>query len=192
MDLKKILGEAYKDGMTFEEIEEALRKIELPEDKSAEIERLKAAISKSNSEAADYKRKLREKLSDDEKKAQEEKEKRDELEEKYNKLLHETAAAKHKAKLLALGYEEALAEDTAAALVAGETEKLFVNQLKHQQNLEKKIKAEALKQTPPPVGGTGDNAMTLEKLKEMSLEQRYEFSIKNPEEYKALYAGGNE
>lgn len=183
MDLKKMLGEAYKDGMTFKEIEEALLSVEIPEDNSAEIERLKAAISKSNSEAADYKRKLREKLSEDERKAQEEKEKRDKLEEKYNKLLRETEVAKHKAKLLALGYEEALADDTAAALVAGETEKLFANQLKHQQNLEKKIKAEALKQTPPPVGGDRTSGIDFAKL---TLTEKARMKLENPLLYEEL------
>lgn len=192
MDLRKLLGETYKDGMTFEEIEAAIREIEMPEDKSAEIERLKGVISKSNSEAANYKRQLRERQSAEELKAQEEKEKRDELEEKYNKLLMETQVAKHKAKLLALGYEEMLAEETATALVNGETDKIFENQLKHQQNLEKKIKAETLKQTPQPVGGNGVNKMTLENLRKMTDKERYEFSITNPEEYKALYTGGKE
>ena len=192
MDLRKLLGETYKDGMTFEEIEAAIREIEMPEDKSAEIERLKGVISKSNSEAANYKRQLRERQSAEELKAQEEKEKRDELEEKYNKLLTETQVAKHKAKLLALGYEEMLAEETATALVNGETDKIFENQLKHQQNLEKKIKAETLKQTPQPVGGNGVNKMTLENFRKMTDQERYEFSITNPEEYKALYTGGKE
>lgn len=41
MNLKEVLGNAYKEGMTFEEVEAALEKVTVPEDNSAEIERLK-------------------------------------------------------------------------------------------------------------------------------------------------------
>ena len=54
MTIKELLGDAYKDGMTIEEIETALENVSMPEDNSAEIERLKNALSKSNSEAAGY------------------------------------------------------------------------------------------------------------------------------------------
>ena len=192
MNLKDLLGDAYKDGMTVEEIEAALGDITPPSDNSSEIERLKVALSKSNSEAAGYKKQLREKMTEDEQKAQKEAEERAELQAAYEKLLSETQISKNKAKFLSLGYDEKLAEETAEAMVSGDLEKVFSNQLKHQQNLEKKIKAEALKQTPPPVGGNGGNEMTLDKLKQMSLAERYEFSIKNPQEYKTLYEGGNE
>lgn len=191
MNLRDLLGDAYKDGMTVEEIEAALVDITPPSNDSSEIERLKAALSKSNSEAAGYKKQLREKMTEDEQKAQKEAEERAELQAAYEKLLSETQISKNKAKFLSLGYDEKLAEETAEAMVKGDSEKVFTNQLKHQQNLEKKIRADVLKDTPPPVGGNGDDVMTLEKLKQMSPEQRYEFSIKNSEQYKALYEGGN-
>lgn len=41
MNLKEVLGDAYKEGMAFEEVEAALEKVTVPEDHSAEIERLK-------------------------------------------------------------------------------------------------------------------------------------------------------
>ena len=61
MDLKELLGEAYKEGMTFEEVEAALKDITPPDTSTAEVTRLKAALSKANSEAAGYKKQLREK-----------------------------------------------------------------------------------------------------------------------------------
>lgn len=83
MNLKEVLGDAYKEGMTFEEVEAALEKVTVPEDNSAEIERLKNALSKSNSEAAGYKKQLREKMTEDEQKKQKEQEEREELQNKY-------------------------------------------------------------------------------------------------------------
>ena len=189
MKFKDLLKDAYKEGMTLEEIETAIADIELPEDMSAEVERLKAALSKSNSENAEWKKKHREAMSEEERKAQETADLLKQLQERNAELERESGLAKHKAKFLGMGYEEALASDAAVAMVDGDMEKLFSYQMKHQEALEKKIRADALKVTPKPVPDKGDGAMTLENLKKMSAQERYEFSQKNPEEYKTLYGG---
>ena len=189
MKIKDLLKDAYKDGMTLEEIEAALADIELPEDQTPEIDRLKAALSKSNSENAEWKKKHREALTEEERKAQETADLLKQLQERNAELERESNLSKHKAKFLGMGYEDALATDAAAAMVDGDTEKLFSYQQKHQEALEKKIRADALKGTPKPVPGKADGAMTLENLRKMSTQERLEFSQKNPEEYKSLYGG---
>ena len=50
MKLSDLLKDAYQEGMSLEDIEKALENIEFPVDNSAEIERLKKALSNSNSE----------------------------------------------------------------------------------------------------------------------------------------------
>ena len=189
MKLKDLLKDAYKEGITVEEIESALADVEIPADMSAEIERLKNANSKLSSENAEWKRKHREALSEEERKAQEVADELKQLREQNATLLRESGVAKHKAKFLAMGYDETLASDAAAAMVDGDTEKLFSYQQKHQEALEKKIRADALKGTPKPVPDKADGAMTLEKFRNMSPSERYEYSQNNPEEYKALYGG---
>ena len=189
MKIQDLLKDAYKEGMTLEEIEAALVNVELPADQSGEIERLKTANSKLSSENADWKRKHREALSEEERKSQEVADELKQLREQNEKLLRESNVSKHKAKFLGMGYEEALAADAAAAMVDGDTEKLFTYQQKHQEALEKKIRADAMKGTPKPVPNKGDGAMTLENLRKMSAQERLEFSQKNPEEYKSLYGG---
>ena len=189
MKFKDLLKDAYKEGMTLEEIETALADVELPEDLSAEVDRLKTANSKLSSENADWKRKHREALSEEERKAQEMADRMKELEEQNATLLRDSNVSKHKAKFLSMGYEESLAGDAATAMVDGDMDKLFSYQQKHQEAMEKKIRADVLKSTPKPVPGTADGAMTLEKLRKMSAQERYEFSQKNPDEYKALYGG---
>ena len=189
MKFKDLLKDAYKEDMTLEEIEAALADIELPADQSGEIERLKSALSKSNSENAEWKKKHRDALSEEERKSQEVAEELKQLREQNEKLVRESNMSKHKAKFLGLGYDEALASDAAAAMVDGDTEKLFSYQQKHQEALDKKIRADALKGTPKPVPDKKDGAMTLENLKKMSTQERLEFSQKNPEEYKTLYGG---
>lgn len=189
MNIKDLLKDAYKDGMTVEEIDAALAEIELPADQSAEVERLKNALSKSNSENAEWKKKHRETLTAEQQKEQERQELIDRLTKQNEELLKETSVSKHKAKLLAMGYAEDLATDVAKAMVEGDMDKVFASQQKHLEAFERKIRADALKGTTPPVPDKGDSAMTLEKYKKMSPQERYEFSQKNPDEYKTLYGG---
>ena len=189
MKFKDLLKDAYKEGMTLEEIEAAMADVELPEDLSAEVERLKTANSKLSSENADWKRKHREALTEEERKAQEMADRMKELEEQNATLLRDSNVSKHKAKFLGMGYEESLANDAATAMVDGDMEKLFAYQQKHQEALEKKIRADALKGTPKPVPDKADGAMTLENLRKMTTQERLEFAQKNPDEYKSLYGG---
>lgn len=189
MNIRDLLKDAYREGMTADEIIAALDGIELPADHSAEIERLKNALSKSNSEAADYRKQLREKMSADELKAKEDSDKLEELQSKYDALLKESEITKNKARLLALGYEDKLAAETAEAIVNGELDKVFANQKKHLDSVEKKIREEVLTSTPRPTGGNGSETMTLDKFRKMSIEEQFKFSQEHPEEYKTLYGG---
>ena len=189
MNIKDLLKDAYKEGMTLEEVETALSGIEMPTDNSAEVDRLKNALSKANSESADYKRQLREKMSAEELKAKEDAEKLEAITKERDALLREKTVATHKAKYLALGYDEKLADDTAEAMVNGELDKVFANQKKHIESVEKKIRSEVLKETPKPEGGNGSDTMTKEKLRGMTGQERYDYSVNHPEEYKKLYGG---
>lgn len=191
IDVSKIEGYA---AMTAEEKLKALEGYDMPDpDYSGYVK--KDVFDKTASELAAKKKELTEKLTEDEKKKQKEQEERTELQEKYDKLLHESEVAKFKAKLLGMGYEDKLAGETAEAMADGDTEKVFANQKKHLDSVEKKVRAEALKDTPKPTPDGDSKSMTLEKLRKMTPQERYDYSVKNPEEYKTLYsndAGGNE
>lgn len=163
MNIKDLLKDAYKEGMTLEEIETALADIDLPTDGSAEIERLKTALSKSNSEAADYRKQLREKMSAEELALKDAADKIEALTKERDALLREKTVAGHKAKYLALGYDEKLAGETAEALANGEYDKVFAAQQKHHDAVEKKIRADVLKETPKPEGG-GGKATSIEDI----------------------------
>ena len=88
-----------------------------------------------------------------------------------------------------MGYDEKLAEETAEAMASGEMDKVFANQKKHLDAFEKKVRAEALKNTPKPTPDGDGKTMTLEKFRGMSAEERYKFSVEHPDEYKELYGG---
>jgi hypothetical protein len=189
IDTSKIAG--YAD-MTPEQKIAALEAVEY-EDNAAELERYKNAVSKANSEAAEWKKKHNALLSEEDKKKQANEEELTTLRKKVEEMEKEKLVSGHKAQYLALGYDEALATETAQAMADGDTAKVFANQKKFLESHDKAYKAQLMGKTPtPPAGGNGDGGtMTLEKLRKMSPQDRYDYSIKNPEEYKKLY-GGNE
>ena len=179
--------EGYAD-MTPEEKIKALEAYELADpDYTGYVK--KEVFDKTASELADSKKQLREKMSADEIKAKEDAEKQEKLQSDYDALLKKVSISENKAKLLALGYEDKLAGDTAEAMTEGNIEKVFANQKKHLEAVEKKIREDVLHNTPKPEGGSSSNTMTKEKLRGMSATERYEFAQKNPEEYKQIYNG---
>nr|DAR72332.1 MAG TPA: hypothetical protein [Caudoviricetes sp.] len=151
----------------------------------------KDVFDKTASELAQKKKELKEKMSEDEQKAQEDKEAREKLQADYESLLRENKISKYKANYLSMGYDSKLADEMAVAMADGDVDKLFKNQVKQNEILEKKIKAEILAGTPKPNTNNNNKSMTLEDLRKMSPQDRLEFSEKNPEEYKALYEGEN-
>lgn len=188
LDVTKIEG---YENMTPEEKLKALERYDIPDpDYSGFVK--KEVYDKTASELAAKKKELSEKMTDDEAAKQKEQEERQELQSKYEKLLHESEVSKFKAKLLGMGYEEKLADDTAEAMASGDTDKVFANQKKHLDSMEKKVRAEALKDTPKPTPDGDGNTMTLKKFRELSPSERLAFSENHPEEYKQLYTGGNE
>ena len=192
MNIKDLLKDAYREGMSVEEIETALKDIEMPTDMSAEVDRLKNLLSKSNSEAADYKRQLKDRMTEEEVKAKEDAENREKLQKDYDALLRKVSISENKAKLLGLGYEDKLADETAEAMVNGELEKVFANQRKHLESVKKELRSELLKETPKPEGGNGHQTITKEDFAKMTYSERAKVYDENPEIYNQLTNGGNE
>jgi hypothetical protein len=167
-----------------------------PEEKIAALEanyesvaQIKATADKASSEAASYKKQLREKQTDEEAKAAQEAADRAALIERAEKAENALAVSNYVAAYVAMGYDEKLAKSTAEAMVKGDTDTVLKNQKAHLESREKALRTELLMQTPPPAPGSPDTAMTKEKLRAMSPQERYEFSQKNPEEYKTIYGG---
>ena len=186
IDVTKIEG--YAD-MTPEEKLKALEGYDVPDpDYSGYVK--KDVFDKTASELAAKKKELTEKMSEDEQKKAKEAEERQALEEKYNALLRENAVSKNKTKLLGLGYDEKLADETAEAMADGDLDKVFKNQKKFLEGFEKSIRAEVPKDTPEPTGDGDTKTMTLEGLRKMTPMERMKYSQEHPDEYKALYSEG--
>lgn len=151
----------------------------------------KDIFDKTASELAGAKKQLREKMTEDEQAKQREQEERADLQAKYDKLLRENIVAKNKAKLISLGYDEKLADETAEAMADGDMDKVFTNQKKHLDSVEKRVRADALKDTPKPTPDGDSQTMTLDTFRKLSADERRKFAVEHPEEYKQLYDGGN-
>lgn len=178
--------------MSAEDKLKALEAMEL-EDNSSEIERLKNAVSKANSESAEWKRKHNALLSAEEQQKQEQAESLAAMQQELEMLRKEKTVAKYTADYVKLGFDEKLAEETAKALADGDMVKVFANQNKANEALVKKTIADKLKDTPRGVGGqAGGGGMTLEKLRKLSDVEYDRFVTEHPEEYKALYSEKNE
>lgn len=186
IDTSKIPGYAE---MSAEDKLKALEAFEY-NDNAAELEKQKNAVSKANAEAAEWKRKHNALLSKDEQKKQEQAENLAKMQKELDELRKDKTVSEYKAKLIAQGYDEALATETAQAMADGDTAKVFANQGKFLEDYAKKVKADALKKIPKPPAGDGADGMTLEKLRELSDAEYNKFATEHPEEYKALYEKG--
>lgn len=168
--------EGYAD-MTAEEKLKALEGYDVSEpDYSGWVK--KDLYDKTASELASKKKELRDKLTDDEAAKQKEKEERETMQKELDALRRESTVSKNKAKLIGLGYDEGLAEETAEAMADGNLDKVFAGQKKHLEAFEKKIRADLLKDTPKPVGDGNSKSLTKTEI----------MDIKDPGERQAAIA----
>ena len=183
IDVSKIQG--YAD-MSAEEKLQALESYEY-DDGTSEIERYKNATSKANSEAAEWKKKHNALLSEDEKSKQEQADYIAELKKQNEELLKERDVAKYKTELIATGYSEDLATETANALFSGDVSVVLKNQAKFVAEQKKAVIAESVKNTPiPPVGNGDGKTLTKAEFSKMTLAEQLEVFEKTPELYNEL------
>lgn len=119
--------------------------------------KLKKANDKATSEAASYKKQLREKQTAEEIALQEKAEKEAEREEQFKKLLRENTITKFEKNFLALGYPADLAAKAAAAQCDNDTDELFSIQQTFIEEKEKTMKADWMKSMPNPPAGNSDD-----------------------------------
>ena len=180
------------DSLSLEEKVAALENFEY-DDHSEAVESLgkyKDATDKATKEAAEYKKQLKA-LQDQQKTGNS---KADdtiaELQKQVAELTRQNTIASYAAQFTALGYDAELAQATAIATADGDVATVFENQRKFLEQHDKDTKANILKQTPKPgQGGTGKQApaMTLDKFRKLSMQERMAFANEFPEEYQKLY-----
>lgn len=184
IDVTKIEG--YAD-MTAEEKLAALEALELPDpDFTGWVK--KDLLDKAASEASNYKKQLRERMSEDEAAKAKAAEEMAAVMAELESLRSDKAISEYTTQFMSLGYDEALAKSTATAIQQGDMVAMFKNHAKFVVERDKAMKAELLKQTPQPPAGDGSGTMTKADFKKMSLLDKQKFAAENPEQYKALYS----
>ncbi len=188
IDVTKIEG---YENMTAEEKLSALEAMDIPEpDYSGWVK--KDVADKYASEAAGYKKQLREKMSQDEQKAAQQDEEMATIKAELETLRQEKAITELTKRWMGIGYSEELATATAKASAEGDMDVVFKNHAKFLVDREKALKAEMLKSTPTPPAGDGDKKTTKEDFAKMSLAEKQKFATENPEAYREIYSNKEE
>lgn len=185
IDISKIEG---YENMSAEEKLAALEGFELPDpDYTGYVK--KDVADKFASEAASFKKQLRERMSEDEANKAKTDEQMAAIMEELESLRADKAVSEYTAQFMGIGYDEALAKSTATALQKGDMSVMFKNHAKFVADREKALKAEMLKQTPTPPAGDGTKGVTKEDFQKMSLTEKAKFAAENPDQYKDFYGG---
>ena len=181
-DLKSLLGDKYKEGMTIEEI----MSLEV-ETNTAAYENLKKRLDEVASEAAGYKKQLRANMSEAEQKAVADAEEKKALKERVAELESEKAIAESAKGLIAIGYDEKLATEVATALHNGDAATVIKAQARFVDAQKKAVLADAVKETPvPPAGNDGGKTLTKAEFAKMSLNEQMAVYEKTPDLYNEL------
>lgn len=178
------LIEGYAE-MSAEEKLKALESFEF-EDNASENERLKNAISKANSEAAEWKRKHNALLSEEDKKAQESANALEEVKRQLAEMQKEKILATYVANYTSQGYPEELAVKAATAMANGEMDEVFAVQKNFLEIYSKNLKAEVMKNTPKPPRGSGSGVFTKADFLKLGTKEQMEFIKDNPNWQKEL------
>ena len=178
--------EGYEN-MTAEEKLAALEALDIAEpDYTGYVK--KDLLDKANSEAAGYKRQLKEKMSQEEQASAQREEEWNAMKAELETLKADKAVSEYTAQFLGIGYDEALAKSTAVALNKGDMATMFANHAKFVATREKNLKTELLKGTPTPPAGDGEKKLTKDDFKNMSLAEKQKFATENPDAYKEVYS----
>lgn len=194
MDLKKLLGDSYKEDMTLEEVEAALKGRKLVDPDTLPKSVSKDVFDKTASELARYKKELRELQEQNmtaEEKLQAELEKAAAAQQLYNRELS-TLRAKEIFVIAGLTTDEytpllevVVSDDEAITKARAKTMVDLIDAQK--KAVEQAVKAELLKSTPKPPAGEPDKGMTKEKFSKLNLLDKQKFATENPEIYQAFY-----
>lgn len=181
IDTSKIEG---YEGMTAEEKVTALESFSMPDpDYSGYVK--KDTFDKTASELAQTKKDLKARMSEEEIRQKEAAEELNKYKAEAEALRREKTISENKAKFVSLGYDEALATETAEAMANGDMATVFKNHQIVIENVKKIAKGEAMASTPAPAGKATDGSKTItkEQFDKMTLGERQALFNSNRELY---------
>lgn len=154
-----------------------------------ELAKVKRQADRNASEAAEFKRKYRESLSEVEKASMEKAEKEAEREEQFQTLLRENTINKIEKSYLAMGWTADEATRMATAETDGDIDAKIKIMAEVDARKKKDYEAEFIKSRPDVnVGGGSGKSYTKEQFDNMGVVERTKLKRENPAEYKRLVA----
>jgi len=184
IDTSKIEGYAE---MTAEEKVAALEQYSIADpDYSGYVK--KDTFDKTASELAQVKKDLKARMTEEEIAKAEHEAEMKKYKELAESLQREKNIADNKAKFISLGYDDAMATETAEALEKGDFATVFKNQQTVIENVKKIAKGEAMASTTPPVGkaNEGEKTISKEQFDNMTYAELAELYQTNPDLYNTL------
>lgn len=189
MDLKKALGDLYKEDMTFEDVEKALKNMDLVEKSTFDDYVSKEKYDKACTDASDWKKKYRTTLDESQQKELADKEQNEIRDSELESLKREVSVSKLTSRHITMGYEEKMASEIANAMYEGDTEKICALQSSFIEQTRKEVKKQKQDQTPPPPAAgnyEGDGIITKDMYKKMSLTEKAQLADSDPDTYEKL------
>lgn len=165
------------DGMSADEKIVALLGQEIEVDASPEANeanKLKTALSKANSEAAEYKRLLREKQTEAERAAADQAEKEREMQERLAAYETKERISSYKAQLMAAGIDPETADVMAKSLPAGVADTYFAATKSFLDNQKQQLLSESINKQPGLSVGTPPTAAQAQKEEENRMRRFFD------------------
>lgn len=154
-----------------------------------ELAKVRRQLDKTSSEAAGYKKKWKETLSEQEQASMEKAEAQAAKDARLEELERKDRVHDLTENFMDLGYEKSLAKKAAEAQVDGDSETLLEIQKQFNDSQKKIWEAEFYKNMPQINSGTGNGeAITKEKFDSMSLVEKSKLRRENKAEYDRLIA----
>ena len=184
--IRELLGEAYKEGMTFTEVEQALNGRNLADLSGGQY----VSVGKYNAmvnERDDFKAKYTATLSE----AQRAEQEAFEREERYKKIERENTINRYTKKLSSTIKNEEILSEVATLMADGKYDEAIERQTAYivaeTAETEKRIKQELMKTNPQANARSGvGGAITKEQFNSMGVAERTKLYKENPDLYKQL------
>lgn len=153
----------------------------------AENKRLKKAVDKASSEAANYKKQFMSTKSEADKAAIEKAEKDASIKAELEELRKESKINRFKANFLGSGYSDDLAQKAAEAMYENDTDALFQLQKQYLSEHDKAVRAKLMKDMPAPAIGNDESvSMTKAEFEKLGYRDRLKLKQEHPTVYRQL------
>ncbi len=163
---------------TLEELQAELAKLR------EENGKLKSATTNASADASKYKKALQERMSEQERAANETKELIEQLKAENAAMKRNQTLAEYTSGYMGVGFDEILAKKAATATVDGDFDAITTALKDFIAAHDKAIHAEALRSTPRPGAGAVTPSVTKEQFDQMKYSERVKLFEEQPELYK--------